>query len=204
MVDNLYRGLIREILAIFCEIDHKIGLLQREAGIHCPPGCGLCYQNEAVETTVLECLPLANVIYSRGEEETILSVIAERVNCGDSRCALFGPEKAVPGNGRCSQYSHRPLVCRLFGFASRRDKFGKLEHCLCRIARKKYPENFSLETVKTIRGLHFPVYQDYFMRVASLHPGLGYRLLPVNTALREALAYLYLKRPTTWTSRKAA
>jgi len=93
VVDNLYRGLIREILAIFCEIDHKIGLLQREASIHCPPGCGLCYQKEAVETTVLECLPLANVIYSRGEEETILSVIAERVNCGDSRCALFGPEK---------------------------------------------------------------------------------------------------------------
>lgn len=204
MVDNLYQGLIRDILAMFLEIDHKIALLQRAAGMHCPPGCGLCCQSETVETTVLECLPLASLIYSKGEEETILSVIAERINRGDPRCALFRPAKTVPGNGRCSQYPRRPLVCRLFGFASRRDKFGKLERCLCRIAREKYPENVSQETVKTLRGLNFPVYQDCFMRVASLHPGLGYRLLPINTALREALAYLYWKRPATWTCRKVA
>jgi hypothetical protein len=35
------------------------------------------------------------------------------------------------------------------------------------------------------------VYQEAFMRIASIDPGMGYRLLPINQAIKGALEHLY-------------
>ena len=117
----------------------------------------------------------------------------------------MGDERS-PGDGmvRCFLYEVRPLVCRLFGFASRRNKFGNLELCLCKVIKERPPRIFTSETGETTSHFDAPVYQDSFMRLASLHPGLGYRRLPVNVAVKEALAYFYFRRPKKSAFRKAA
>jgi hypothetical protein len=44
-------------------------------------------------------------------------------------------------------------------------------------------------------GLKCPVYQEAFMGIASMNPGLGYRMLPINQALKGAIEHLYWMSP---------
>ena len=204
MARDPHKDLLREISRIYREIDQKIVLFQLATGIRCPSRCGVCCEKQTVEATVVECLPVANAIYRRGQEETTLSAIEEKMNQNDFRCVLFRPDKAIQGNGRCSYYRFRPLVCRLFGFAFRTNKFGNPELCLCRVAKESNPEALEALEVGTSHGQNGPVYQHVYMRIASLKPDIGYRILPINIALRHALEYLYWKRQSNLALRKTA
>ena len=195
--------LLRRIYDIYRECDRCVLSFQMATGIRCPDGCCICCQSWAVEATILECLPLANEIYNQGKEETILSSIDERTERGDLKCILFVPHQDLSEYGRCAFYDYRPLVCRLFGFAVRRNKFGENELCLCRVVKTAEPEKSIFAENNTCLTF-VPIFHDAFMRIASLHPGLGPRLLPINRALKQSLEYLYWKRPRPRKIRRAA
>ena len=195
MADSYLTDLITKILDIYRNIDRQTASFQMATGLCCPSRCGACCESARVESTVLECLPLANEILRRGEEDLFFGEIQEKINRGDKRCVVFSPDEKTPGDGNCSRYDFRALVCRLFGFAARKNKFGEAEPSWCRVIKEKNPE-----ILKKLEGegsylVSAPIYQDSFMRIASLHPGLGYRLLPINVALRDALDYLGFRRP---------
>jgi len=190
MVDSA-RVLLSKVLRIYQEIDQKTARLQVAFGLLCPPLCGACCDNPEVEATVLEILPLAEEVYRRKEEETVFSVLEEKRNQGDFRCMLYRPNPGFPGTGRCSYYEFRPLVCRLFGFAFRRNKFGNLEFSACKVMKERTPEAVHRAEIGISQGSDVPVYQESFMRIASMDSAIGYRRLPVNLALKEALERLY-------------
>jgi Fe-S-cluster containining protein len=186
--------LMRRIHGIYREYDRHIRSFQMATGIRCPDRCGMCCQSRAVEATVLECLPLAYEVFNQAKEEEILMAIEEKTDRGDLSCVLYAPDQGLPGNGRCTYYEYRPLVCRLFGFAAQRDKFGEQALCLCGVVKKGDPaKSIAAQTVS--RPAHVPVFQDSFMKIASLHPGLGPRLLPINMALKQSLEYVFWKYP---------
>lgn len=187
------RDLLSKVLRIYHEIDQKTARLQSAFGLRCPSLCGACCDNPKVEATVLEALPLAEEIYQRKEQEAVLVALEERRNQADFRCVLYRANPGVPGTGRCSYYEFRPLVCLLFGFACRRNKFGNLELSTCRIIKQRTPEAVLRAEAGISEGLDVPVYQDSFMRIASMDLGIGYRRLPINLALKEALERLYWK-----------
>jgi len=200
----MWKDLIRETLHIYRDIDRKILFFQIATGLRCLPGCGSCCESNTVEATVLECLPLANRIYRMKEEENILASVDLKIMEQDFRCVLFRPDETISDHGRCAYYGYRPLVCRLFGFSARRDKFSRQEICLCRVVKETdHDKSTNLLQV----GADFadaPISQDSFMRIASLHPGLGFKFFPINIALKNALEYLYWKRPRYMGYRKAA
>jgi Fe-S-cluster containining protein len=184
-----------KVLRIYREIDQKTALLQSAFGLRCPDLCGACCDNPEVEATVLETFPLAEEIYRRNGLESVLGVIEERRNQADCRCVLFLPNPGVPGTGRCSYYQFRPLVCRLFGFAARRNKFGRLELSTCKLIRLRAPEAaHRAETAISEGRLDVAVYQDSVMRIASMDPDIGFRRLPINGALKGALEHFSWKK----------
>ncbi len=185
------RELPSRVLRIYQEIDQKTARLQLALGLRCPPLCGSCCDNPKVEATVLEALPLAEEVYRRKEEETMFFVLEEKGNQGDFKCALYRANPGFPENGWCSYYEFRPLVCRLFGFAFRRNKFGNLEYSACKVIKQRSPEAVHRAEIGVSEGLDVPVYQDSFMRIASMDSAIGYRRLPINLALKEALERLY-------------
>lgn len=200
----MWKDLIRETLLVYREIDRKTLLFQLATGLRCLPGCGSCCESNHVEATVLECLPLANRIYRMKEEESILAFVDRKIMENDLRCILFRPDETISGHGRCAYYGYRPLVCRLFGFSARRDKFCRKEICLCRAVKDANREKSTklLDSGDSIPDA--PISQDSFIRIASLRPGLGFRLFPMNIALKNALEYLYWKHPRDTGYRKAA
>jgi len=186
---------IGEVLQRYHALDHKIRVFRVRTGLRCPPQCGICCESHQVEASVLECLPLAWQIFRRGEAERVCLAIETRQGEGDFRCVLFAPDEGTVGIGRCRYYSFRPLVCRLFGYAARRNKAARPELRLCKIMREKSSENPVLWGLPDVCLMDPPVYQDCFYQVASIDPAKGFRLLPINVALKAALDHVYWQCP---------
>jgi Fe-S-cluster containining protein len=192
------------IMEIYREMDALSSRFQNATGLRCLPACGNCCDSEEVEATIVEVIPLGWQILLSGEEERYLSAIEESEKIGNQRCVIYDPARSREAGGCCSLYEFRPLVCRLFGFAARRNKKGELEFAACRWIKDATPEAVTRARVGVGSDLPVPVYQDAFMRVASVNPALGFRRLPINRAIKEALGYLYWKRPVDLSKAKAA
>lgn len=207
-----------QVMQVFRQVEREIAGLKLATGLRCVPGCGSCCESRQVEATVVEALPLAKEIYRRGEEEKILLALDEKDLRADPLCVLYRPNRYRPGDGRCAYYEFRFLVCRLFGFAARKGKSGRLEFSTCKIIKQKYPETVSAldrsiggrlalshaegpalsnvegPALRQLEGLEIPVYQETFMRIAALEPGTGFHRYPVNQAIRKALERFHWKK----------
>lgn len=188
-------SIYNEILEVYYSFDRTIMSFQSATGMRCTPRCSLCCREWHVETTVLEMLPLAREIYLREEDDAVMSAILEKDQQHDPSCALIKNFLNEGDPGLCSYYEFRPLVCRLFGFAARRNKHDKIELMPCRVVRESTPSEVNRAEMALSQGLSLPVYQDAFMRVSYIKPNIGSRRLPINQALKEAIETLYWSRP---------
>jgi Fe-S-cluster containining protein len=184
--------LARNVLSIYHNLDERILQFKQTAGIDCVPGCGRCCERSgsAIEASVLELLPLSLELWQGNEAEARL---AQARQAGEhAPCIFYGPDHVLPGNGRCGVYRLRPLVCRLFGFSFRRDKYGRPVLVSCRVMKKIYPD-ISARFGSTAQpdGLAALIaalnMTDYAHRMAGLEPALGGGRLPINEAVACAL-----------------
>jgi len=187
--------IVDQVIDLYQRFDKIIERFKRVTNISCPKRCSYCCRHWWVEATVLEVLPLAREIYARGQEEAIMKQIQEKQTREDTLCVLLLPESNKEVEGYCAYYAWRPLMCRLFGFAARKNKHGDLEFCSCRIIREVNPWSVKRAEMALQGKLKLPVYQEAFMEIASLDTSRGYRRLPINLAIKEAIEYLYWKRP---------
>ena len=153
------------ILELYSQIDRQTSEFQSKTGLQCPPGCGQCCESSVAQATVLELLPAAEELFSRGEAQQWLGCIASIRN--NERCVFYYPDPLIPGNGRCELYLLRPSVCRLFGFAVMKNKDGKPELITCR-ARKRRILFLSKQHKRQFRGEC--VYQVSITFFFSLQP----------------------------------
>jgi uncharacterized protein len=186
--------LSREVLNLYEELDRRILRFQKATGLKCPQGCGACCVFQEVEATVLEVLPLAIESFSAEQENILYARIEEEEGKGDRICILYQPDLRTPGNGKCTCYNVRPLLCRLFGFAARRNKQGNLELCTCKLLRATSSPELQKAGEKARSKFSLPVYQEISMRIATLNPGMGFRRLPLNLAIKSAIEEIYWKR----------
>jgi uncharacterized protein len=183
-----------EVLNTYQEVDRTILRFQEATGLKCPPGCGSCCVSQEVEATVLEVLPLAVESFSAQQEDLLYAKIEEQERTGDRVCILYQPDPRTPGNGRCTYYKVRPLLCRLFGFAARKSKEGNLELCTCKLLRSAFPEALQKEGDKVLSKFSLPVSQEISMRIAVLNPDIGFRRLPLNLAIKSAIEAVFWGR----------
>lgn len=191
--------LAQNVLSIYDALDENILRFKQTAGIDCAPGCGRCCERpgSAIEAGVLELLPLSLELWQGKEAEGRL---AQARQAGEhAPCIFYGPDPSLPGNGRCGVYRLRPLVCRLFGFSFRRDKYGRPVLVACRVMKKIYPD-LSARFGSTVEpgGLAALIaalnMTDYAHRMAGVEPSLGSRRMPINEAVACALEKAGLMR----------
>jgi len=145
----------------------------RRAGIACPGDCGKCCVTVEIEASPLSLLPLAIDALRSGKAEALLekTAIAPR-----APCLFYTPSSPF----HCTVYATRPLVCRLFGFAGRRDKRGLPEFRACRhMDRTPRP------------GPAPPLFSTWHIRLEGLYPPLA-EPMPLRSALRRVLLWLLL------------
>ena len=80
------------------------------------------------------------------------------------------------------------MICRLFGFAARRNKYAKRELVTCTVIKTEQQESYlSAEAALGDESRNVPVFTDYYERLRNLDPNLGGDLMPINQAIRRAL-----------------
>ncbi len=123
-----------QVLEVYALLDAAVAAFAERSGLSCPQGCGHCCLSEKVEVTILECLPLAFLLFRTGQADLVLQRLAEHGD--DKHCVLYRRELTRAGLWGCSQYMMRPVVCRLFGFAGNPDREGIGRLAMCRVMKE--------------------------------------------------------------------
>jgi Fe-S-cluster containining protein len=173
------------ILGLYSQMDRETSEFESRTGLQCPAGCGQCCESSVAQATVLELLPAAQELFSRGEVQPWLGRIASIPK--NERCIFYHPDPSIPGNGRCELYLLRPSVCRLFGFAVKKSKNGNPELVTCR--RQKEQELVLVRAVQDAisKGMSVSSFDYFFLQVETLQHSLAKQRLPINQALQFAL-----------------
>jgi len=179
------------LFRVYRDLDKKTAAFQKASGLGCRKGCGQCCDNPDVETSILEMMPVAIDLWQKNTAGAWLDKV-ESLN-GRGRCVFYEPHPFSAGQGRCTIYPLRPLICRLFGFSARLSKTGKPVLVTCRVIKTDQSGQYT-DALKQIEGgAKIPVMPHFSSQVAGLNLMDGARQLPINTALRLALERVGLK-----------
>jgi len=173
--------LVQDVEEVFQSLDHDISRFKHSSGLHCKVGCGKCCLKPDIEATVLEFIPFAYQLYMEGKALQWL----DNPNLDQSICAVLDTNSQ--GIGQCSSYVTRGLICRLFGFSARLNKYGHKEFVTCQVIKLEQPEEFAKAYEDTKAGIPVPLMRDYYMRLRSIDSTLGEQFYPINVAIRRAI-----------------
>jgi uncharacterized protein len=173
-----------QVIEVYRLVDAAVAAFAKRTGLSCPQGCGHCCSSEKVEATVLECLPLAFLLFRSSQAERMLQLLEE--NGDDKHCVLYRPDLTQAGLWGCSQYAMRTVVCRLFGFAGNPGRDGVARLALCRVM-KEAADSDQTDVAAYDPLAPMPLFVEAGLRITTMHPGLGTVRLPINVALRQTL-----------------
>jgi Fe-S-cluster containining protein len=182
---------------LFYQLEQESAQFEQVSGLSCVSGCGKCCTYPDVEASPLEFLPWAFHLFLNDEAEKTLIQLK---NTQSSTCLIYKPLNILD-KGTCSNYKYRGLICRLFGFAANTDKYGNLRLATCKIIKEGQAEKYNSASEAITKGLHIPVFTEYYMQLNQIDFHLGNIILPVNKALKMALEevlqyYAYRPSPT--------
>lgn len=168
---------------LFYLLEQESAKFEQASWISCVSGCGRCCTYPTIEASPLEFLPWAFHLFLNGAAEKMLIKLKEMQS---SNCIIYKPFTIID-QGRCSNYKYRGLICRLFGFAASTDKYGSLRLSTCQIIKEDQADMYKSTAEAITKGLHVPVFTEYYMQLNQIDFHLGNILLPVNKALKMAL-----------------
>jgi Fe-S-cluster containining protein len=176
---------VRLIEHLFGQLDKEINTFKLKAKLDCVSGCGKCCIKNNIEASPLEFLPWSFQIFVNGNAQEILDELNNRQ---DSECFLYNHLSLIDNNiGNCSDYYHRGLICRLFGNAANRNKYGETELLTCKIIKDLNPVNFERVSSEIKTKSYIPVCTDYYMRLQQIDFKLGNIIVPINEAMKMAI-----------------
>lgn len=168
---------------LFYDLEIEISQFQKETKLSCVAGCGKCCTHPAIDASPLEFLPWAFQLFLKGEAEQTLTQLDDSENL---TCHVYKP-LALPGQGRCTDYKYRGLICRLFGFGASRDKYGNLRLATCKIIKEGQSKNYEAAQQGISESMKIPIFTDYYLKLSQIDHHLGNMILPINKALKIAL-----------------
>ncbi len=183
---------IRAIQKIFLLLEKEIARFQKLTRLVCASGCGQCCENPRVESTLLEMLPLGLHLHEEGRAEFYIEK-AEKANL-TGQCIFYQPHPSGQGKGRCSVYSIRPLICRLFGFSARIDKHGQPALVTCPVIKTLLQNEYERANQLIRQGTGIPIMSHYAQRLSHIDPSLAQDYYPINHSLKLSLEYIGLRR----------
>lgn len=188
---------VRAVEKVYQRLDQEIAQFQSSTGLGCVAGCGACCTKADIEATVLEFLPFA---YYCMVEDKAQEVLEKLENQSSSICHLLQMAVVGSNKGLCADYVYRGLICRLFGYAAARDKYGNLRLVTCNKIKEQQAKLYTESVEKIKAGLEVPVMSQYYSRLSNIDQELTRKFYPVNKAMEKALElvlhyYAYRRKP---------
>jgi uncharacterized protein len=193
---SIYRK-VKSVEKVFSKLQQETDDFRKNSQLACKSGCGKCCFKADIEATILEFLPFAYHLYKSGlaiDWQQKLSVESSDI------CVILNP--FLNGQGQCSSYPYRGLICRLFGFSARRNKYGTTELVTCNIIKteQEVAYNKALASVSK-QEMQIPMIHQYYTRLNSIDANLTRDFYPINTAIKKAIEevlHYYAYRPGTY------
>jgi Fe-S-cluster containining protein len=176
---------VKAVAEVFTKLDAEIVAFQQNTNLHCKLGCGKCCFKPDIEATPLEFLPFAFDLY----QKDLAFVWFEKLKQADtSICLILNPTQS--GAGLCSEYAHRGLICRLFGYSARTNKYNQKEYVTCQIIKTEQKENYDRAAEKVSAGGEIPIMNQFYMQLHAIDMDLTHNFYPINEAIRRAIEYV--------------
>jgi Fe-S-cluster containining protein len=170
------RKLSHLITEKFDEITNVFSEFQNKSTLSCPPGCGKCCFTPDISCSPYELLPLALHLIDTNRAENILEKAIEKQG---QRCLFMNIQDEAAGKGRCTEYAHRPFVCRAFGVSARHGKNGQVDYSICGPLKENYSDRLPLQ-FKEDEIAFIDVWKK---QLEAIDPVLSDKQLPINEAL---------------------
>lgn len=173
---------VQAVEEVFRKLDEEIASFQQWSSLHCKYGCGKCCFKPDIEATVLEFLPFAHHLH---EHDLAFTWLENLKNHDGSLCLILNPTQKEAG--LCSEYTYRGLICRLFGYSARTNKYGKKELVTCQIIKAEQTAAVEVAATRIESGGGVPVMNQYYMQLLGIDQQLAQDFYPINEAIRRAI-----------------
>ena len=180
-------SIIRKVKAvekIFSRLEAETNTLKELTGMHCLSGCGKCCMKPDIEASPIEFLPLA---YSWFEEGIAYEKLEELGSNPPGVCIVFKPVYLSDKSGSCGNYKYRGLICRLFGYATSRDKNGLRKLVTCNLIKQDQPGSYQIALDLIEQKEYLPSFINYYQQLSQIDFRLANEMLPINQAIKVAL-----------------
>ena len=151
---------------LYGKLDRETKRFRQQAKMGCFKGCGKCCENVYVEASLVEVIPLAAVLWRRKKRDLWIKKLAEQPLQG--QCIFYERTSGQAGKGKCRIYPLRPLICRLFGFAGRLNKYGGQQWLTCHLMKIHHGLKFVDISRRINQDLNIPSIRFYRSRIQSL------------------------------------
>ena len=192
VIAMLYK--IRQVKQVFKQLDEETEKFGKQSNLKCLTNCNLCCLKKGLESNVLEFLPLANYLVKNNLHEAAL----ELLDTNPEHCINLAKSQ-VPGQTTgCSNYEHRGMICRLFGFSGVKDKNSKLAVYTCTHIKNEYPQEFKNAMERINSGIEIPMVTDFYYQIYFVDSYMANDYNPINVSIRKAIekvAYYYDNKP---------
>ncbi|MDO6472426.1 YkgJ family cysteine cluster protein [Maribacter sp. 1_MG-2023] len=176
---------VQAVDRIFNQLDKELGSFQQSTGLSCVANCGLCCLKPDINATALEFLPLAYHLLLNDETEQWLAQLQN--NTEDKHCPVLNKVIAPGSKGFCSEYAHRGLICRLFGFSAMLHKNKTPTLVTCKPIKEQKTEAFNNANAHIAANKKYPLISNYYMQLRSIDESLGEELFPIRIAIEKAI-----------------
>jgi len=173
------RQLSFEVSQIFNESQSSFSQYQHQTGLICLERCGACCLSPEISATILEMLPTAFDLLDKKMAIEVLTIL-EKLEY--PRCFFYKAFNQDGTKGTCQNYQHRPSVCRSFGAAAVKNKYGQKAFSICKLIKHDHSE-----LISKLNPEEAPVIGEYARKIMGLDPDLGTKVFPINQALEKAL-----------------
>ncbi|MGO4919056.1 YkgJ family cysteine cluster protein [Maribacter spongiicola] len=192
---------VKAVDRLFYQLDKELGSFQQSTGLACVANCGLCCLKPDINATALEFLPLAYHLLKNGEAEEWLEQL--RNDSDNKLCPILNRIIAPGSKGFCSDYAHRGLICRLFGFSAMLHKNNIPTLVTCKPIKEQKPEAVAKANAHIVSKSNYPLISNYYTQLRSIDDSLGIELFPIRIAIEKAilavLGYYAYRKPPKYT-----
>lgn len=173
---------VEAVEQVFKKLDDEISTFQTWSALHCKFGCGKCCFKPDIEASILEFLPFALHLYNNNQA---LEWLDKLKKSDSSVCLILNP--TTEAAGLCSEYIHRGLICRLFGYSARTNKYNQSELITCQTIKSEQKDQFDNAVREISAGRKIPIMSQYYMQLQALDFDLTREFFPINVAISKAI-----------------
>ncbi|MCU4164219.1 YkgJ family cysteine cluster protein [Carboxylicivirga caseinilyticus] len=176
---------VRAVERLFKTLEKDVQKLKEQTGISCANNCIKCCTTSNIEATPVEFYPLAYHLVKNDLSNDILSRI-DQVN-NSAICPLLDTFSINGSRIGCMFYEQRGLICRIFGYTYRVNKYDQRVLATCKTIQTEHQNGVVIANeILRLKPLG-PKATDYYQRLQFVDYNKAQKMYPIGEAIKIAI-----------------